>query len=91
MRNSWRIGIDTETRTILVTSGLFGISHNPIFPGMMLSLAGTFLATPNAPTLLFGVVAYMLMQVQTRLKEELLEREHGPAYTRYRNKVRRLI
>lgn len=31
MSNSWRIGIDIETKTELVTSGLFAISRNPIF------------------------------------------------------------
>ena len=36
MKNSWRIGIDTETKTELVTTGLFGLSRNPIFFGMIL-------------------------------------------------------
>lgn len=31
MKNSWRIGIDTDTKTELVTSGLFSVSRNPIF------------------------------------------------------------
>ena len=30
MKNSWRIGIDTNTKTELVTNGLFSISRNPI-------------------------------------------------------------
>lgn len=53
MKNSWRIGIDTETKTELVTTGLFGLSRNPIFFGMILSLPGLFLTTPNALTGLF--------------------------------------
>ncbi|MGZ5303429.1 MAG: methyltransferase family protein, partial [Bacteroidia bacterium] len=43
MRDSWRIGIDNETKTELITSGLFGYSRNPIFFGMVLSLLGLFL------------------------------------------------
>jgi hypothetical protein len=31
MGNSWRIGIDANTKTPLVTHGIFGISRNPIF------------------------------------------------------------
>ena len=42
MKNSWRIGIDTDTKTELVTNGLFSISRNPIFFGMILSLVGLF-------------------------------------------------
>lgn len=91
MRNSWRIGIDTANKTELVTTGLFGVSRNPIFLGMILSLVGVFLATPNACTLLFLVVGYMLMQVQIRLEEEFLVREHGADYVQYQKRVRRLI
>jgi len=37
---SWRIGIDSEHRTPLVQTGVFSISRNPIFLGMMLTLLG---------------------------------------------------
>lgn len=37
MKNSWRIGIDTDTKTELVTSGLFSVSRNPIFFGMIMN------------------------------------------------------
>jgi protein-S-isoprenylcysteine O-methyltransferase Ste14 len=91
MKNSWRIGIDTETKTELVTTGLFGLSRNPIFFGMILSLVGLFLVTPNALTALFLILGYVLIQIQIRLEEEFLGREHGQAYINYKQKVRRLI
>ncbi|OYU95612.1 MAG: beta-carotene 15,15'-monooxygenase [Bacteroidetes bacterium B1(2017)] len=91
MKNSWRIGIDTETKTDLVTTGLFGISRNPIFFGMILSLLGLFLTTPNALTGLFLILGYILIQIQIRLEEEFLSKEHGQDYEAYKQKVRRLI
>lgn len=91
MKNSWRIGIDTDTNTELVTGGLFAISRNPVFFGMILSLAGLFLATPNALTMLFLVLGYVLIQIQIRLEEEFLNKEHGQKYSDYKQKVRRLI
>lgn len=91
MKNSWRIGIDTETKTELVTTGLFGISRNPIFLGMILSLVGLFLTTPNGLTGIFLILGYILIQIQIRLEEEFLTKEHGLNYTNYKNKVRRLI
>jgi len=91
MKNSWRIGIDTETKTELVTTGLFGVSRNPIFFGMILSLVGLFLTTPNALTGLFLILGYMLIQIQIRLEEDFLTKEHGQTYIAYRQKVRRLI
>jgi len=91
MKNSWRIGIDTETKTELVTTGLFRLSRNPIFFGMILSLVGLFLTTPNAFTSLFLILGYILIQIQIRLEEEFLTKEHGQNYIAYRQKVRRLI
>lgn len=91
MKNSWRIGIDTDTKTELVTSGLFAISRNPIFFGMILSLVGLFLTTPNALTALFLTLGYVLIQIQIRLEEEFLIKEHGQTYIDYKQKVRRLI
>lgn len=91
MKNSWRIGIDTDTKTELVTSGLFSVSRNPIFFGMILSLVGLFFTTPNALTLIFLILGYVLIQIQIRLEEEFLTKEHGQAYIGYKQKVRRLI
>lgn len=91
MKNSWRIGIDTDTKTELITSGLFAISRNPIFFGMILSLLGLFLTTPNALTLIFLILGYVLIQIQIRLEEEFLAKEHGQVYIDYKQKVRRLI
>ena len=91
MKNSWRICIDTETKTELVTTGLFGLSRNPIFFGMILSLIGLFLVSPNALTFLFLILGYVLIQIQIRLEEEFLTNEHGQKYIDYKHKVRRLI
>jgi protein-S-isoprenylcysteine O-methyltransferase Ste14 len=91
MKNSWRIGIDNEIKTELITNGFFSISRNPIFFGMILSLVGLFLITPNALTAIFLIIGYVLIQIQIRLEEEFLEKEHGQTYNNYKQKVRRLI
>ena len=91
MKESWRIGIDAEMKTELITKGLFGISRNPIFLGMILSLIGLFLLTPNAWTLLFMILGYVLIQIQIRLEEDFLIEQHGSNYLNYKKKVRRLI
>lgn len=91
MKNSWRIGIDTESKTELVTTGLFGYSRNPIFFGMIICLVGLFFVTPNALTALFLILGYILIQIQIRLEEEFLTKEHGHHYLSYKQKVRRLL
>lgn len=91
MKNSWRIGIDTETKTQLITTGLFQYSRNPIFFGMIISLLGLFLITPNAITAMFLVVGFILIQIQIRLEEEFLASQHKENYLVYQQKVRRFI
>ncbi len=91
MKNSWRIGIDTETKTKLVKKGLFKFSRNPIFLGLILNLIGLFLTTPNAITLIFLILGYVLIQIQIRLEEEFLIKQHGILYKEYKQKTRRFI
>ncbi len=91
MKNSWRIGIDEENSTGLVTSGLFAYSRNPIFLGMLFSVFGLFLVLPNLITFFVAVSSYIVIQIQIRLEEEFLGRQHGEAYTQYKERVRRLI
>jgi protein-S-isoprenylcysteine O-methyltransferase Ste14 len=89
MGNSWRIGIDEEKETALVQSGLFRFSRNPIFLGMIVTLAGVFLIIPNAVTLLFLVLGFVLIQIQVRLEEEFLAQAHGTEYENFQREVRR--
>jgi protein-S-isoprenylcysteine O-methyltransferase Ste14 len=91
MGESWRIGIDEERRTPLVQKGVFGLSRNPIFLGMMLTLLGPFLVTPNAVTLLVFVLGIVLIQIQVRLEEEFLSNMHAEEYAQYRRGVRRWL
>ena len=91
MGESWRIGIDQEHRTDLVQSGVFSVSRNPIFLGMMLTLFGLFVVIPNALTLLTLAMGVVLIQIQVRLEEEFLARTHADEYAQYRIRVRRWI
>lgn len=91
MRNSWRFGIHEETKTDLVTTGLFKISRNPIYVGMLAMLFGFFLIFPSAATLLILALSYVLIQIQIRLEEAYLTKQHGQSYLDYKKKVRRLI
>ena len=40
---------------------------------------------------LFLILGYVLIQIQIRLEEEFLTKEHGQEYLNYKQKVRRLI
>ena len=91
MANSWRIGIDEDNKTKLVTNGVFSISRNPIFLGIIIANIGLFLVIPNAFTLLIISLSTISVNTQIRLEEEFLKREFGNEYIEYTKKVRRWI
>jgi protein-S-isoprenylcysteine O-methyltransferase Ste14 len=91
MKESWRIGIDEKNKTTLVTGGLFSISRNPIFLGMIVSTVGIFLILPNTLTFFIAATTYIVTQIQIRLEEARLLKQHGTSYTAYKNAVRRLL
>ena len=91
MRGSWRIGIDEAEKTSLVTQGIFSYSRNPIYLGMMVSVLGLVMVTPNALTIMLMVLGIVLIQIQVRLEEEFLFKMHGDSYADYKSKVSRFI
>lgn len=91
MKESWRIGIDTDHETSLVTNGLFSLSRNPVFSGMIASQAGLFLLLPGALTLCLMLTTYVVLQIQIRLEEDFLVQRHGEVYRKYKSKTRRLL
>lgn len=91
MKNSWRIGIDNELKTPLITHGLFRFSRNPVFLGMTMSLTGFFFTFPTMIAFLFLITGSILMQIQIRLEEAYLLVQHGSAYSVYKKSVGRML
>ena len=91
MSNSWRIGIDEKNKTELVTKGIFSVSRNPIFLGMIISVLGLFMIVPTALSFCLLITTYFIIQIQIRLEEEFLEKQHSQTYINYKLKTKRLI
>jgi protein-S-isoprenylcysteine O-methyltransferase Ste14 len=84
MGDSWRIGVDPDDRTELVTQGIFGVVRNPIFTAMVLASIGLALLVPNVWSVAALVVLVVGLEVQVRRVEEpYLHRTHGASYARY--------
>ena len=91
MSNSWRIGINYEETTKLIDHGLFGVSRNPIFLGVLISYVGTFLVIPNALTFSLMAITFITIQIQVRMEEEFLTSTLGEKYLSYKSRVRRWL
>ena len=91
MSNSWRVGIDENNKTELITKGLFSYSRNPIFLGMIISVAGIFFILPNTLTFFLMLTTYIVIQIQIRLEEEFLEKQHGEQYLIYKKTTKNVL
>jgi protein-S-isoprenylcysteine O-methyltransferase Ste14 len=91
MGNEWRIGIDGINKVNLITKGLFSISRNPIFLGVIFTFLGLFLIVPNLLTAIILFVGIITIQIQVRLEDEFLLSKLGENYLNYKSKTRRWV
>lgn len=91
MATSWRIGIAPAERTALVTRGLFRFCRNPIYLGLAVALAAFCCLLPGYLSAGLLVLGTVLLQVQARLEEDHLLRQHGAAYAVYCTRVGRFL
>ena len=92
MGRSWRIGVDQDTGTELVTRGPFRHVRHPIYAFFVLLLAGVALLAANAVGIAAVVLALIFVELQARVVEEpWLLREHGDAYADYAARTGRFV
>ncbi len=92
MGTSWRIGVDHEERTALVTTGPFALVRNPIFSAMLPTALGLTLLVPSWVALagLAGLVIALELQVRV-VEEPYLLQAHGGTYADYAARVGRFF
>lgn len=92
MGSSWRIGVDPDERTALVTSGPFGLVRNPIFAAMLPTALGLTLLVPSWVAILgfLGLVVALELQVRV-IEEPYLRQVHGVSYAAYAARVGRFV
>ena len=81
-----------EASTSLVTTGLFGITRNPMYLGFVLILSGiAILLGSLTPYVVVLVFVIFIDTVFIKYEEKKLEETFGQAWLEYRKKVRRWI
>lgn len=92
MGDAWRIGVDPEERTELVTDGPFKLVRNPIYSAMMPTILGLVLMVPSVLAIAAFICLVTALELQVRIVEEPhLLRTHGDAYTAYASRVGRFV
>jgi|SRR6185436_556109 len=92
MGDAWRIGVDPDDRTELVTDGPFRLVRNPIYSAMIPTVLGLVLMVPSVLALAAIFCLVTALELQVRLVEEPhLMRTHGDAYSKYAARVGRFV
>lgn len=90
MGTEWRIGVDPEETTGLVSAGAFAVVRNPIFAAMIFTGVGLALMVPNPISIIGAVLLFVAIELQVRFVEEPhLRRLHGADYGTYASRVGR--
>jgi protein-S-isoprenylcysteine O-methyltransferase Ste14 len=92
MGDAWRIGVDSEERTDLVTAGPFRLVRNPIYSAMIPAVLGLVLMVPSVVAIAGFVALVAALELQVRTVEEpYLLRVHGDDFTAYAARVGRFV
>lgn len=84
MGQNWRIGVDPDEVTDLVTSGIYSKIRNPIYTGCIVHGLGILLLAPNLMVLLSGIIGYIAIRAYvTEIEEPYLIKLHGQDYLDY--------
>lgn len=81
-----------EAASALVVTGIYRLTRNPMYLGMLLLLLGWAVYLANALAFVFPVAYIPLMnRLQIRPEETALAAKFGAAFTAYQSKVRRWL
>jgi protein-S-isoprenylcysteine O-methyltransferase Ste14 len=83
---------DFSTSTALVTTGVYRLSRNPIYLGMLLGLVGVAFLFQNPFSFLAPILFFLIIELRfIPFEEEKMAVEIGASYNDYQQRVRRWI
>lgn len=91
MKNSWRVGIDKNMKTKLITNGLYKYSRNPAFVGFDLMFMGLVLTFPNIVTLFICLLNILSIHNLILQEEKHLESMLQEDYLIYKKNTPRYL
>jgi len=84
MGNEWRIGVDPDEETELITAGVYARIRNPIYTGCMIHGAGVVLLAPHVLVFVTGFIGFFAIRAYVReIEEPYLIKVHSVEYREY--------
>ncbi len=91
MGAAWRIGFREGDAPLFVSRGLYRVSRNPIFLGMIMVAVGTAIAAGYWWTWAAAGLFALVCHIQVMLEERHLAANFGDAYAAFRQQVPRWL
>jgi protein-S-isoprenylcysteine O-methyltransferase Ste14 len=92
MGRSWRVGVDHDTPSELVTTGPFRYVRNPIYTAISLFLIAVVVLLPGVATGLLAAAALLCIELQVRVIEEpFLVAHYGAPYLAWAGATGRFV
>jgi len=91
LKDSWRVGVIENQKTVLITSGIYRFSRNPYFVSYLLMLLAYTVLLQNLILLGLSIMGFIFTNRMIKKEETYLYSVHGEVYTQYKKKVPRYI
>lgn len=92
MGKEWRIGVDDNEKTKLITHGIYSKIRNPIYTGVIIFGLGLIVLLPNLIMMFFALLGYVAIELHVRKVEEpYLRKLHGQLFANYVNSTGRYL
>lgn len=89
-KNQQRLNRRSETKGwLLLSTGIYSKSRNPLHLGQLVILIGFFLCIPSIYSGVLLLLGFLIVFVRVGLEEKVLERVFGEDYFAYEKRVRR--
>lgn len=89
MAEHWRMGNDYAGKTELLTKGMFSVTRNPVYVGVLMLALGVSLLLQLYVGMILFVALWLVLRGVVRTEEEFLEEKFGMRYEQYKAKVGR--
>ena len=91
MGSSWRMGIDPNEKTKLITAGPYAYVRNPIYGLSQLLMINALCALPCPAMVVIAAIHLAFMQWEVRREEKYLVKLHGQPSAEYMERVGRFV
>lgn len=87
---SWRVGVDNDEKTSLITQGIYTYIRNPIYTGLLVFCTGLLILIPDIFMLVSVVMIYISIELHVRYVEEpYLYKMHKEVFEEYMERTGR--